>query len=205
MKNRINLYTLEMQPKLQMLSLSLAFVLWSIAGLITLLFYLYLNEHNQTLQTESATVKSRSAELSAQVASIEQEGAVQEKDQKIVDSIEQKQIFLRLKERVLDELAGQDNLKSNGFSDLMLALASKNENGVWLTHIKLNGRDISIEGATSESSNVPKWLDTLGTTEFFKGQEFAATRMSRDQEGQLVFVLSSQLSDVNAGANTDER
>lgn len=201
MKNRINLYTPEMQPKLQILTLPVAFVLWSVGGIMTLLVYLYLNSQNQALQADFSAVAARKSQQSAVVASIKQEIAAREKDQQLIDSIEQKQIVLRLKQRVLSELAGQESLKSSGFSGLMLALASAHEHGIWLTRLNLNGREIIMEGGALESSSVPKWLDNLGATEYFKDREFAATRMYRDQQQQLFFVLGSHL---DIGMSADE-
>jgi len=204
MKNRINLYTLEMKPKLQMLTLSVVCVLWSGALIIMLLVYAYLGSQNQTLQAEFVAASARKAEKSALLASFTQEVAARGDDQQRVNSIEQKQITLRLKGRVLSELAGQESLKSSGFSALMLALASTSEHGIWLTQINLNGREISIEGAALESSSVPKWLASLGTTEFFIGREFATTSIYRDSQQQLFFVLDSQYSDLGLGESADE-
>ena len=205
MKNRINLYTLEMKPKLQILTLSVTCVLWAAALIVTLFVYSHLGNQNQTLQAESVALAARKAEKSALVASLAQKLATRVKDQQLVNNIEQKQITLRLKGRVLSELAGQESLKASGFSGLMLALASTSETGIWLTQIKLNGRKFSIEGGALESSSVPKWLANLGTTEFFIGQEFATTRMYRDPQQQLFFVLDSQYSDLSEGGSADER
>ncbi|MFT4993417.1 MAG: Tfp pilus assembly protein PilN, partial [Paraglaciecola sp.] len=157
------------------------------------------------LQGESLTVAARKSEQLALVASVTQDVASQVKDQRLVNTIEQKQIVLGLKQRVLSRVAGQESLKSSGFSDLMLALASTHEHGIWLTQINLNGQEISIEGAALESSSVPKWLNNLGTSEYFIGREFATTRLYRDPQQQLFFVLDSQYSELNTEMSADER
>ncbi|MFT5675441.1 MAG: hypothetical protein ACI808_001372, partial [Paraglaciecola sp.] len=125
-------------------------------------------------------------------------------DQKLLDEIEQNQIVLRLKRRVMNEINGQEDLKSNGFSQLMLDLASNHESGLWLTRINLNERKTIIEGAALESSSIPKWVNKLSLSEYFKGQEFAATRLYRNEEQQLFFILASDYADSEKGVISNE-
>ena len=104
--------------------------------------------------------------------------------QKILQNID-------IEKRVLNKLSGHDKLKSNSFSTLMIDLASHNQSGLWLTHINLDGMSVLIEGAATDSAIVPKWLSSLGQTDYFRGQEFADTRLYRDSEQQLNFIIST--------------
>ena len=86
----------------------------------------------------------------------------------------------------------------------MLDLASHSQDQLWLTRINLNGTSVVIEGAATDSFIVPKWLGLLGKTDYFKGQEFSDTRLYRDPEQQLNFVISTgeQLTIIK-GSNND--
>jgi hypothetical protein len=55
----------------------------------------------------------------------------------------------------------------------------------------LNGMSVVMEGAATDSSIVPRWLSSLGQTDYFRGQEFSNTRLYRDSEQQLNFVIST--------------
>jgi Tfp pilus assembly protein PilN len=125
-------------------------------------------------------------------------------DPDLLKIVEEKQQTIQLKKRVLNELIGQENLKSTGFSTLMLDLAGHSLNGLWLTHIELNGMSITIKGATTDSAFMPKWISSLGQTEYFKGQNFSDTRLYRDSEEQLNFVISTNKElAIKRGSNND--
>ena len=48
-----------------------------------------------------------------------------------------------------------------------------------------------IEGQATDSAIVPKWLSSLGQTDYFRGQEFSDTRLYRDSGKQINFVIST--------------
>lgn len=51
--------------------------------------------------------------------------------------------------------------------------------------------NVLIEGQATDSAIVPKWLSSLGQTDYFRGQEFSNTRLYRDSEQQINFVIST--------------
>ena len=201
MKNRINLYSADMQPQLQVLSLHSTLVIWLVCALFLFVIYFFQFNQNQELQSEFAELKSQKKQQSLLVKNMLAELGKRQNDQKLLDEIEQKQIILRIKNRVVNELNGQENLKSNGFSQLMLDLANNHESGLWLTQISLNERKTMIQGAALESSSIPKWVNNLGLSEYFKGQEFASTRLYRDEKQQLFFILASDHTDSKSGVS----
>ena len=63
---------------------------------------------------------------------------------------------------------------------------------------------VLIEGAATDSAIVPKWLSSLGQTDYFRGQEFADTRLYRDSEQQLNFVISTgKEASIEEGSNNE--
>ena len=205
MKHRINLYTAEMQPQLQILSLTVALTAWSICALFLFIVYFFQFNQNEQLQGEFAELSSQKKQQSQLVKNLLEELDKRQNDQTLLDEIEQDQIVLRLKRRVMNEIVGQENLKSNGFSQLMLDLAGNHESGLWLTRINLNEHKTIIEGAALETSSIPKWVNSLGLSDYFKGQEFAATRLYRDDKQQLFFILASDYADSEKGIISNEQ
>lgn len=193
-----------MQPHLQILSLTVALIAWSLCALFLLLIYFFQFNQHQQLQAEFLALDSQKKQQSLLVSNMLDELGNRQNDQKLLEEIEQSQIVLRLKRRIMNELSGQKDLKNTGFSQLMLDLATNHESGLWLTRIKLNERKTIIEGAALESSSIPKWVNKLGLSEYFKGQEFSATRLYRDDKQQLFFILASDYSDSNNGIITNE-
>jgi Tfp pilus assembly protein PilN len=194
-----------MQPKLQLLSLNSSIFIWCIFGIISLSIYFYANGNSQKLQHEFDQLELHRAQQSTLVKTMQQEISELKRDPLLLNEIEQKQIVLRLKKRVMNELVGQENLKSNGFSTLMLDLASHHEPGLWLTRVSLEGQRLTLAGAAEESSSVPKWVGNLSNTTFFKGKEFADARMFRDEQQQLFFVLASDFAGEASEGGVNER
>ena len=191
MKNRVNLYHPSFHPKLQLLSLSSVIVSWVFLVFFCSLLYFYMEAEQKTFESEIATLKRNKQQQ--QILVIELKNAVKniKVDPSLLEKVKEKQQIIRLKERVLNELAGQEDLKSIGFSKLMKGLASHHQSGLWLTHINLDGMSVMIKGAAIDSAFVPKWLSSLGQTDYFRGQEFSDTRLYRDTEQQLNFVIST--------------
>jgi Tfp pilus assembly protein PilN len=204
MKNRVNLYHASIQPKLQLLTLSSVIVIWLVATLLCSFLYFYMVSEQQKLQSEVTLLEGNKRQQKTLLNELKNAVENLKIDLSLVGKVEEKQKLIGLKQRVLNELAGQEDLKAVGFSKLMLDLASHSQGELWLTRINLNGNSVVIEGAATDSSTVPKWLGLLGKTDYFRGQEFSDTRLYRDSEQQLNFVISTgEKLTIRKGTNND--
>ncbi|GAC18577.1 hypothetical protein GARC_1605 [Paraglaciecola arctica BSs20135] len=161
------------------------------AVLFCSLLYFYLAAEQQNIQSKIAKIEQNKQQQGVLLEELQNAVDSLEVDPELLKQAETIQQRISLKKRVLNEVVGQEQLKANGYSNLMIDLASHNQNGLWLTHINLNGISVIIEGAATDSSLIPKWLSSLGQTDYFSGQEFADTRLYRDSEQQLNFVIST--------------
>jgi Tfp pilus assembly protein PilN len=204
MKNRINLYHPSFHPKLQLLTLSSVIVSWVSVAIFCSLSYFYMMAEQQSFKLKITNLEQNKQQKKTLVNELNIALENIKVDPDLLKIVEEKQQTIQLKKRVLNELVGQENLKSTGFSTLMLDLAGHSLNGLWLTHIDLNGMSITIKGATTDSAFMPKWLSSLGQTEYFKGQKFSDTRLYRDSEEQLNFVVSTNKElAIKRGSNND--
>ena len=208
MKTKVNLYAIEFHPKLRLLSLQITLVVCAVMLLLCVAYWFYGFAQQQSLTTELEFSQLQKSQHAGVVTALQTELATLKKDPQLLLDVEQNLQILALKKRVLEEIQGQEELKSSGFAQLMVELADKHQSGLWLTYIGLDGRQVRLEGTTLESSLVPKWLNNLGATAYFKGQEFAETRLFRNTEQQLNFVIASSVADAkdnaSAGANVNE-
>jgi len=191
MKNRVNLYHPEFQPKLRLLTLSLAIGSWILAAFVCFGVYAYLSSQHQQLELEITRSEQDKKQQSRLIEELQNAVDSIKVDNNLLEEVDKNQRLINHKKRVLQELSGEEGLKSNGFSQLMLSLARHHQTGLWLTHINLDGTKVIIEGAANESSTIPKWVNTLSQTKYFRGQEFADTRLYRDTGQQLNFVLAT--------------
>ncbi len=204
MKNRVNLYHSEFHPKLRLLTLSIVIASWVFAALFCSLLYFYVASEQQSFTSNMAKIEQNKQQQKILLEELQSAVDNLKVDPTLLKQVEKQQQFISLKKRVLNELAGQEQLKLNGFSNLMIDLASHNQSELWLTHINLDGMSVVMKGAATDSALVPKWLSSLGQTDYFRGQEFADTRLYRDSEQQLNFVISTgkELT-VEKGSNNE--
>lgn len=198
MKTSVNLYSAEFQPSLRLMSLSLVILLCLISALLISSLYLYDLTQEQQQQQTLNDIEQQKKQQTMLLKTLQADLVNLKKDPALLQQIDNQQATLALKKRVLQTLLGQEDLKSNGFSALMSELANNHPKGLWLTHIGLNGTEVILEGAASQSSVIPQWVDSLGETQYFKGQEFSETRLYRNAEQQLMFVISTAKSESPA-------
>ena len=191
MKNIINLYHPELHPKLRLLTLSTVIASWIFAALFCSLWYFDVASKQKNFKSQISNLEQTKQQQ--QLLVTELQGAVDNQilDPALLKQVEKNQQIVNFKKRVLGKLSSEEQLKSNSFSKLMIDLAKHHQSGLWLTHINLDGMNVLIEGAATNSVIVPKWLSSLGKTDYFRGQEFSDTRLYRDSEQQLNFVIST--------------
>ncbi|WP_299072266.1 hypothetical protein [uncultured Paraglaciecola sp.] len=191
MKNRVNLYHPEFHPKLQLLTLPVVIGCWVLSLCVCGLIYVFLANQQQALKADLTKVQHNKQQQELLVNELQNALDNRKVDPKLLKQVQESQQLIDLKKRVLNELTAQEQLKSKGYSNLMLDLASYNQNGLWLQRITLDGARVVIEGAATDSTLVPKWLSFIGKTDYFNGQKFADTRLYRDAEQQLNFAIST--------------
>ena len=204
MKNRVNLYHPEFHPKLRLLTLSMVICIWLIALVCCIVAYFYLTTEQQNIESEIAAVEKNKWQQQDLVEELQKALDSLKVDPKLLAKVDKNQKVIDLKKHVLNELAGQEQRKSSSYSTLMLDLATHNQKGIWLKQISLNGAEVVMQGAASDSAVVPKWLSSLGKTDYFKGQEFAETRLYRDADKQINFVISTDDKEAESIGNGNE-
>jgi Tfp pilus assembly protein PilN len=191
MKTRVNLYVPELQPKLEVLTLSFVLVIWGVM-LITFGGIYFLNHSNAvTVHEELVKVQVKKTELEDQLVTIKEALSNRQSDPALVAEVEKKQLDLKLKQQIVSELSGQENFKSHGFAALMEGLAEHHQAGLWLTRINIDGNEVRFEGSATESNIIPKWMGQLSLIPRFKSQEFSTTKLYRDEKAQLKFTLGT--------------
>lgn len=86
----------------------------------------------------------------------------------------------------------QEEAENQAFSVLLLALTWVREEGLWLTHIKIQngGRALQLKGKALTSEALPKYIDKLREVEVFADMGFRVFDMHRGEDG-LEFEIAS--------------
>ncbi|EWC42775.1 hypothetical protein [Stutzerimonas stutzeri] len=88
-----------------------------------------------------------------------------------------------------------DSQLRGGFAPLLTALADRHPpSGLWLTRIRLQagGSDMLLRGLSQDQELLPLYLESLGRSAALRGREFGNFDLQRDDDGLLLFLLSSR-------------
>ena len=195
MKLRINLYSDEFRPKRLYLALPQLVRCWVLMLLLLLGSGGYLqwrlDQQQQVIQSLALGVTNQQQEtqrLSQELASRHPDMALQRK-------VTEFQSELEAKQALLDNLAGRQQLKSQGFAMVLGDLARLQGPGISLQRIQLQGEQISLQGIARRSQDVPAWVNRFAGTQGLSGRRFDELLMSRDGQGNLQFQLNSHPQD----------
>ncbi|KFZ37812.1 hypothetical protein HR45_08120 [Shewanella mangrovi] len=197
-KTRVNLFTPNLLPAKQRLTLMSVVIL---SGLILLLGALA----NAVLWYQNQSAKQHYAQLRAQIHTAEvQRDQLQQQLQQhqptaaLQAEVTKQQQELQLKTLLLSELAQREQLKSVGFTEKLQELATVSDGKIWLTRLRFDEQHLRFEGYSDTPAEVPAWIGRLSQTASFKGKSFASMTMARDQQHPLAFILTSEAEEVAA-------
>tara|TARA_Y100001947_G_scaffold138295_1_gene127815 strand:- start:3264 stop:3875 length:612 start_codon:yes stop_codon:yes gene_type:complete len=189
MKNRINFYSAEFAPRLDLLSLTSVLLAWGATLSVLLLIWAGVAWYGASKRTELAEVQDQQQQLSASVNNLKTTLEQRKPDAGLTRTLEQRQQELANRELLVRELSQREQIKQQGFAGMLDSLAQKNSQDIWLDTIEVSENMMVLQGQLSTPQAMPKWLQRLGRTTAFSGRTFDSTRLYRDNE-QLRFELN---------------
>lgn len=153
----------------------------------------------QLLQADLAENQQKQATAMAEMQKLQAELAGRQKDAMLAKHVSEKTKELANKQKVLGILSRDEFGNTRGFIEHVSGLARQRVEGLWLTQIRIaeGGTDVMLQGTTSQSSLLPKYLQRLSAEKAFAGTEFKSLLMARQEKKQewLDFSLQNKKSD----------
>jgi len=181
---QVNLYQDELRTQklnysalmLAQLSIILLVVCSAVAGFR----YIQLQQHQSSLVENQQKQKIAMANLQK----LQTELAKIKKDATLVKQITERSKELTNKQKVLGILSQDQFGNTEGFIKHISGLARQRIEGLWLTQIRIagGGNDVALQGITSKSSLLPKYLQRLSAETAFAGTEFESLLMARHKK-----------------------
>ncbi len=196
MKLRINLYADEFRPKRLWCSLPQLLLIWATVLLLILSCALYLQYRLRSQQQATQALELSFSTQQQEVERLNRLLEAHKPDASLAQQVAEHQSELETKQSLLDNLAGRNLLKSQGFALVLEELARIRSPEIALQRIQLQGERISLQGLTSRSQEVPAWLNRFAGTRGLSGRRFDELLMSRDSQGNLQFQLNSRTQDT---------
>ena len=202
MKYRINLYSAELKPKLDLFNLSFVAGLWAL--LLLVLVAVFSQQYQQTqasqqqLQQQNNTLAQLQAELGVKMEALR----ALKPDPQLQHQVSELEETVQAKKVLISKLGVLAQINSGDYAGLMQDLARYRQSQLWLQQIQVQDRNIFIQGGALSSQALPQWLDKLKQSKYFRGQQFEQARLYRDQDDTLLFEIGSVMTngtDSNAG------
>lgn len=157
--------------------------------------YFQLQQHQASLVEEQQKQKLAMAELQK----VQAELSLRKKDVALTKEINDKTKELSNKQKVLGILSRDEFGNTDGFIEHISGLARQRIDGLWLTQIRIaeGGTNVSLQGLTSRSSLLPKYLQRLSAEKAFSGTQFKSLVMARQEKKKqwLGFSLQNRKAD----------
>ncbi|MFA3791456.1 PilN domain-containing protein [Aliiglaciecola sp. SL4] len=196
MKTRINFYREDFKSKIILLNLNFLLGLATLSIICVVVAWLWANSALTDAKKQTDSLLFQIVQKKELSKSLIETKDTRAQNMAIVADVEKHLQELAMKRTILDELDSRQTQRGQGYSSLMIGLAENHNANLWLTNISIYDRRLYLEGATTDSKALPQWLSKLNQASYFADTEFAGTRMFRNEDQQLQFILSSNLDDM---------
>ena len=196
---QVNLYQDELKTQklnysaLMLVQLCLIFIV--VFSAVAGFRYFQLQQH----QTSLAEYLQKQKIAMANLQKIQAELSLRKKDAALAKIIIEKTKELTNKQKVFGILSRDEFGNTKGFIEHISGLARQRIDGLWLTQIRIadGGTDVTLQGTTSKSSLLPKYLQRLSAEKAFTGTEFESLLMARQEKKKqwLNFSLQNKKTD----------
>lgn len=189
MKSRINLYTPELRPQKDPLSLLKLLVISGVALSVMLVVSSILT--TQVMQLKKA-LKTEQYLAEQQQLSLNQLQAELEKKQnksKFAQELKLIENEITHKKLMFDFISSRSEADAVYFANVMTDLARYHDNRIWLTEFKINHGNLKLAGMAQNASVLPHWLDSLKQSNFFAGQSFSVMEFEQ-KNNTVLFTLA---------------
>lgn len=196
MKQRINLYQPGLQPQPQ--HYALAGLLRAVGGCVLIMvtgiavLQYQLQQQQQQLSTITSAVDLKTTELGNLQQALDNrqpEQALQLQASQLSEDIAQKQ-------HLLQYLTADQQASRPRFAAVLQHLSAEDLPQFWLNSFRFGQRGIRFQGVTGDAALVPVWLQQLGQSPYFSGQQFSSVALQPLTAPYLQFEVSSLQSTV---------
>jgi Tfp pilus assembly protein PilN len=201
LKLRVNLYVQALQPVKEKISLKL--LVSSTLGLCVLLLVagLIMNMQTEAKQAELALLQQQVSAQTQELTQLQATLGSRQPSPALVKQRTDLNQMIAQKQKLLQFVQGEQVKTSVKYSPVFKYLASIDPQGFWLSGFSLNASSSQFSGYVTEPELLPKWLNQLSGTEFFKGHTFSQFEIKQVENTE---ALAFKVTSSAAGAATLE-
>lgn len=192
MKQIANLYVLELRPKHE--TLTFKRVMTAVAAVLVLGVFgsvamtLWANQTENNTQRMAHNLSQSQQQLIAKQAELR----AAMNDAKVAQQIEQIELDLAQRQRLLQQMQNVTQTQAASFADVLDDLARADTDAIWLHRILISNGQLTLQGKTASASALPLWLASFSDYDTLSGRQFGVFEL-RDvnTSGVLDFTVGS--------------
>ncbi|UVW26936.1 PilN domain-containing protein [Massilia sp. H6] len=178
-RQQVNLFNPAFQPQKKRLSapmmgIALLVLACGIAGLSVLL-----RAQTARMQAEADAGAAELARKQARLTSVNAQFSPRSKSAEIDMQIREAETALAAMRRISDVLERGELGDTGGYSRYFQAFARQSVAGLWLTGVSIAGRDIGLEGRTTDPALVPGYINRLTREPLLQGKSFTSLQIGQ--------------------------
>ncbi len=200
MQQQINLYQPVATSRNEPFSAQIMMMLVGLTCVLMMAFYGMLYVKKNTLQTELATLNTQLEQTISTVEKLESTVATLTDSKSDQERLKHLNKVFASKQNALNELSTMVRGNDNGLSFYFSALARKNIESIWFEQIDIysGGKQMNLQGKTSDAKNIPVFISSLNTEPAFKGVSFKLFNVQKDEENHsLNFTLQTKNAEMS--------
>ncbi len=192
MKSTINLYSDDLKPRLEVLTLPFVMVVWLIVSVLVVSIAVFMGIKQEQAEQRFAQVNEQKMMLEGQLRGMSEALSERKPDDKLLADIVRAELLLRDNSALLSRLNDKSRLASHDYPALMENLASAHHQNVWLKRILVEGEHVYLQGSALGAAAIPEWIEQLSATPFFEGVEFEQASFTEQDNNAVDFMLGAE-------------
>lgn len=202
MMQSVNLYTQDLRPRRDVLTLTHTALAGAAVLLMVLLSALYTDWRADQAVAAQQSLQAQIPQLQAAVKTAEESLSQRRADTALAADVDRLSRALVNRERLLAWMQQFARTGAEGFSPYLAGLARQAVNGVWLTGLEVDRETgaMALTGLTRDGGLVPFYLEQLRSEPAFAGRRFRHFELDRSVEDSSVlrFRVASHAGEQEA-------
>lgn len=190
-KARVTLLDHSFIPKKTQLNLKQCLIAASITGVIAMSSLTISHYVNDKQTNELRLNQQLLTKLTKQKNKQEQKIKQRQASPALIQNIALAENRIETMKLLSNKINGFQGANLHGFSSILKDLAKVNNRSLWLTKIVISDEQILFQGAANKGSDIPKWINSLKTSQSLAGKKFKTIEIAQNEQAPVHFLLTS--------------
>lgn len=173
MKRSINFYQESLKPAQDPLPLTLVVKIVAVTAVILALIIALQSWRANSSESHLNKLRMQHAQASQTMNGLSEQLQAHRNTDDLEQQLSKLKQATKYRQELLLQLDTKQGSKAVSYSEFMRDLARFHNPNVWLRSITASQQQFALEGATQSPADIPRWIQNLRQSEYFKGRELS--------------------------------